>query len=67
MKMNCVNCRHAEFRKHPSGRRDLESPGECNYPELMIPNCYADILGGVPQRRYINKYTKGDCSCWEKI
>lgn len=71
---DCTNCKYSEFQKDKIGRRFLESPGKCNYPEIILPNCYIDRIGDrrdespiYPKRCWITKYTRPDCPCWGKI
>jgi len=64
---NCTNCKHAEFVKKKSGRRDLDN-GECTI-EISLPNSFLDRWnrGVMPSKNGISKYTKPDCHFWEKI
>ena len=66
MKKNCTNCKHAEFVKKKSGRRNLNF-GKCNI-EILLPNSFiGKFSGDMPLKFSISKYTKPDCTFWEKI
>lgn len=66
----CTNCKYSKWVKKPSGKRDLWK-GECTF-EVIIPASYIDYLGRMPiknvvHKKYLANFSKGQCSCWERI
>jgi hypothetical protein len=66
MKKICPTCKHSEWQTTAQGRRRLDSPAKCHYPEIKMPHSFADYRGDMPKRKHVTKYTADNCPCWER-